>query len=62
MNLFKANPTKDFNKSKHAKNVYGREYKPSKLKVQKKSEEDNIIKNKRNCFKLKKKMKQLKIE
>ena len=41
------------------KNVYERRKKPIKLKIQNQSE-DNIIKNKRNLFKLKKKMKQLK--
>ena len=40
--------------------MYGREYKSSKL--QKQSEENKIIKNITNCFKLKKRMKQLKIE
>ena len=38
--------------------VHGREDKPSKLKVQKQSEEDNIFKNIRNCSKLKKRIKQ----
>ena len=41
------------------KTVYERRKKPIKLKIQNQSE-DNIIKNKRNPFKLKKKMKQLK--
>ena len=58
MNLFKANPIKDFNESKYAKNMYFREQKPSKLKVQKQSEEDNIFKSIRNYSKLKKRIKQ----
>ena len=36
--------------------------KPSKLKIQKESEEDNIIKNIRNLFRLNKILEQLKIE
>ena len=58
MNLFKTNPIKDFNESKYAKNVYFREQRQSKLKVQKQSEEHNIFKSIRNCSKLKKKIKQ----
>ena len=50
--LFKANPTKDNSKPKRAKNMYDKENKPSKLKLQRQSEEDNIIQNIRNLFKL----------
>ena len=53
MSLFIANPTKDFIKPKHAKNMYGRENKPSKLKIQKQSEENKLIKNIRNRFRQK---------
>ena len=45
--------TKDYSKSERVKNVYGG--------LKKKSEE-NIIKSIRNLFKLRKKIKQLKIE
>ena len=40
--------------------MYWRRKELSKLKIQKQSGADNIIKNIRNLFKLKKKMKQLK--
>ena len=50
MSLFK---TKDYIEAKLVKTVYGGGKKPSKLKIQKQSE-DNIIKNIRNLFKLKK--------
>ena len=39
--------------------MYGSGKGPSKSKIKKQSDEENIIKNKRNPFKLKKKMKQL---
>ena len=51
MNLLK---TWDHNKPKCIKTVCGSGRKPTKLKIQKKSEEENIIKNIRNIFKLKK--------
>ena len=56
MNLFK---TKDFNQPKHTKTVYRGEKKPSTLKIQEQSE-DNIFKNVRNLFKLKKENKAIK--
>ena len=49
MSLFK---TKDYNKPERVKSKYGGGNKPSKLKIQKQSEE-NIIKSIRNLFKLK---------
>ena len=53
MYLFKTNSTKQYSKPKHAKNVYGIGKKLRKLKIKKQSE-DNIIKNIRNLFWLKK--------
>ena len=52
MSLFKASPKKDYSKLKRAKNKYSIENKPSKLKIQKQSE-DNVIQNIRNLFRLK---------
>ena len=59
MNLFK---TKDYSKPKRVKTVYrsGKKPRPSTLKIQKESEEENIIKSIRILFKLKNEMKQLK--
>ena len=57
MSLFK---TKDYSKPKLVKTVYRSGKKPSTLKIQKESEEENIIKSIRILFKLKNEMKQLK--
>ena len=46
--------TEDCSKPKCIKTVYGSGKKQNKLKLQKQFEEDNIIKNIRNLFKLKK--------
>ena len=54
LKVFKTNTPKDYGKQ----TVYGRGKKPSRQKRQK----QNIIKSIRNLFRLKKKMKQLKIE
>lgn len=51
MSLFK---TQDYSKPKHVKTAYGSGKKPSKLRIQKQSEEENIIKNIKNLFQLKK--------
>ena len=51
MSLFK---TKDYSKPKCVKTVHGSGKKPNKSKTQKQFEEENIIKNTRNLFKLKK--------
>ena len=56
ISLFK---TKDYIKPKRVKTMYESGKGPSKSKIKKQSDEENIIKNKRNPFKLKKKMKQL---
>ena len=61
MSLFKTNSTKDYRKIKNDKNVSGRWNKPSKLKIQKQSE-DNIIENIRNLSRLKDEMQQSKTE
>ena len=45
--------TKDYSKPKRVKILNGSGQKPSKLRIQKQSEEENIIKNIRNTFKLK---------
>ena len=45
--------TKDYSKPKRVKTLNGSGKKPSKLRIQKQSEEENIIKNIRNTFKLK---------
>ena len=50
MSLFKAC---DYGKPKRVKTMCGSGKKPSKSKIKKQSEEENIIKNKRNLFKLK---------
>ena len=52
MSLFKTNSTNDYRKIKNDKNMSGRWNKPSKLKIQKQSE-DNIIENIRNLSRLK---------
>ena len=57
MSLFK---TKDYSKPKLVKTVYRSGKKSSTLKIQKESEEENIIKSIRILFKLKNEMKQLK--
>ena len=57
MSLFK---TKDYSKPKLVKTVYRSGKKPSTLKIQKESEEENIIRSIRILFKLKNEMKQLK--
>ena len=44
----------DYSKPKCVKTTYGNETKPNKLKIEKQSEEDKLIKNIRNLFKLKK--------
>ena len=54
--------TKDYSKPKRVKTVYGSGKKLRKLKIQKQSEEENIIKNSMNLFELKKERKQLKTE
>ena len=51
MSLFK---TQDYSKPKHVKTAYGSGKKPSKLRIQKQSEEENIVKNIKNLFQLKK--------
>ena len=51
MSLFK---TKNYSEPKHVKIVYGRWKKPNQLKMLKQSAGDNVIKNLRNHFKLKK--------
>ena len=51
MSLFK---TWDYSKSKRVKTFYRSKKKPNKLRIQKQSEEEIIIKNIRNLFKLKK--------
>ena len=51
MSLFK---TQAYSKPKRAKTVYRSRKKPSKLITQKQPEEENITKNIRNLFKLKK--------
>ena len=51
MSLFK---TKNYSKPKHVKIVYGRGKKPNQLKMLKQSAIDNVIKNLRNHFKLRK--------
>ena len=48
-----------YGKQKCVRNLYGAGKKPSKLKIQKQSE-DNVIKNMRNLFKLKKENKKIK--
>ena len=50
MSIFK---TEGYSKSKYVKTVYGSGKKPNKLKIQKQPQ-DNVIKNKRNLFKLEK--------
>ena len=57
LKVFKTNAPKDYGKQ----TVYGRGKKPSRQKRQKQHKE-NIIKSIRNLFRLKKKMKQLKME
>ena len=52
MSLFKTNTTKDYSKLMHIRNINVGGKKPSKLKMQKQSE-DNKIKNIRNLFRLK---------
>lgn len=61
MSFFKTNTTNDNIKPTSLKNVHGGVGKPKKLKIQKQSEEE-IIKNIRSLFRLKKKMKQSKTE
>ena len=51
MSLFK---TWDYSKSKRVKTFYRSKKKPNKLRIQKQSEEEIIIKKIRNLFKLKK--------
>ena len=53
MSLFKIKTTKDYSKPTCAKNVHRGEKKPRKTKIKKRSE-DNIIKDVRNLFRLKK--------
>lgn len=43
MSSFKTNPTKDYDKPERAKSVYGRGNKPSKLEIQKQSEDNQIF-------------------
>ena len=43
MSSFKTNPTKDYDKLERAKSVYGRGNKPSKLEIQKQSEDNQIF-------------------
>ena len=57
LKVFKTNAPKDYGKQ----TMYGRGKKPSRQKPQKQPKW-NIIKSIRNLFRLKKKMKQLKIE
>ena len=52
MSLFKTNTTKDYSKPTRFKNAYRGRKKPRKQKIKK--QEDRIIKNIRNLFKLKK--------
>ena len=54
MSFFKTNPAKGYNKTKRAKYVYARGNKPNNLNIKKPSEQDDIIKNITNLFKLKK--------
>ena len=58
MSCFKV---QDYSQPKHVKTVPGGGKKPSKLKIQKQSD-DKIIKNIRNLFKLKKENKAEKID
>ena len=53
LSLSKTNSTKNYIKPKRAKNVYGTGSRPSKLKIQKQSK-DNITKNIRHPFRVKK--------
>ena len=61
MSLFKTNTIKNYRKPTRAKNLYVTGKKPRKLK-RKNQSVDNIIKNVKNLFSLKKKMKQSKKE
>ena len=55
MSLLKTNTTKDYNKPTRVNNVFGGGKKPRKLKIKKESESgNNIIKDVRNLFRLKK--------
>ena len=57
MSLFKTN---NYSKPKCVKTVYGCGKEPNKSKIKKQFEEENITKNTRNLFKLKKENKTIK--